>query len=71
VGETVVSSQTQADKAELTLSAEADPGPALNVVPERTLLTHSGVAMIVSQLAAIYPMWGAVKTVIVETIKAE
>jgi len=35
VGETVASFQTQADKAELTLSAEADPGSALNVVPEQ------------------------------------
>jgi len=35
VGETVAFSQTQADRAKLTLSAEADPGPALNVVPEQ------------------------------------
>jgi hypothetical protein len=34
VGETVAFSQTQADKAKLALSAEANPGPALNVVPE-------------------------------------
>jgi len=33
-GEMVAFSQTQADKAKPTLSAEAVPGPALNVVPE-------------------------------------
>jgi putative ABC transport system permease protein len=41
------------------------------VFPTASLYTSIVIAVVVSQLAAIYPTWRAVKTVIVETIKAE
>jgi ABC-type antimicrobial peptide transport system permease subunit len=41
------------------------------VFPTEPLYASIIIALVVSQVAAIYPAWRAVKTVIVETIKAE
>ena len=41
------------------------------VFPTEPLYASIIIALVVSQVAAIYPMWRAVKTVIVETIKHE
>jgi putative ABC transport system permease protein len=41
------------------------------VFPTGPLYTSIIIALVVSQVAAIYPTWRAVRTVIVETIKAE
>jgi len=41
------------------------------VFPTGPLYTSIVIALVVSQVAAIYPTWRAVRTVIVETIKAE
>jgi len=39
--------------------------------PTAPLIVSIAITLVVSQLAAIYPTWRAVKTVIVESIQAE
>jgi ABC-type antimicrobial peptide transport system permease subunit len=41
------------------------------VFPTASLYVSIVIALVVSQIAAIYPTWRAVKTVIVETIQHE
>jgi ABC-type antimicrobial peptide transport system permease subunit len=51
---------------------EVNSGWSLSYVfPTAPLIVSIAVALVVSQVAAIYPTWRAVKTIIVESIHAE